>query len=216
MEKLFPYLCKELKDTNNSTNLLESSIISRNIFFNVKSYTKCNECEKIISDKLRVHYLINLSLVSDYKEEFENKNEINLIDLFKLYTKKRIVYNNKEPYYCNNCKNHQLFESSEILLSAPNYLMLKFEFEKKNFKIKFQEYINISDFVEKKEGNNCNYKLVGAIFTEKFNDTEKYISFTKSEEENIWNFFDGEAIKKCNIEQLMNHDNLKLLFYSNN
>ena len=217
MKKLFPYLCKELKDANNSTNLLESSIISRNIFFNVKSYTKCNECEKIISDKLRVHYLINLSLLSDYKDEYESKNEINLIDLFKLYFQKKVVYNNKEPNYCNNCKNHQpYFESAEILFSTPNYLMLKFDFEKKNFKIKFQEYINISDFVEKKEGNNCNYKLVGAIFTEKFNDTEKYVSFTKSEEENIWNFFDGEAIKKCNIEQLMNHDNLKLLFYSNN
>ena len=93
---------------------------------------------------------------------------------------------------------------------------LKLDYKKIDFKIIIQEYINISDFVEKNEGSNCNYKLMGAIFTEKnIDNTEKYVSFSRDEDEKTWNFFNGESIQKSNIAQLMNHENLKFLIYSN-
>ncbi len=57
---------------------------------------------------------------------------------------------------------------------------------------------------------------MGAIFTEKnIDNTEKYVSFSRDEDEKTWNFFNGESIQKSNISQLINHENLKFLIYSN-
>ena len=218
---LLEYFRKELKYKKdliilNDINTLENSIINRNIFFKLKISFECTECGKLLHDELISSFYINLFLESKDKNKIENKLEVSIIDLFKIRARKYLK-NNDKSIICEHCnKKINNLNIYNKLCSTPRYLFLKFDYKKIDFKIIIQEYINIFYFVEKNEGSICNYKLMGAIFTEKnIDNTEKYVSFSRDEDEKTWNFFNGESIQKSNIAQLINHENLKFLIYSN-
>ena len=80
------------------------------------------------------------------------------------------------------------------------------------FNLKIEEYIDLSNFVDKKD--IINFRLIGAIFTDKKDDnTIKYVSYTKDTQEQ-WIYFNGTILTYSNINELRNHKGIKYLFYT--
>ena len=48
------------------------------------------------------------------------------------------------------------------------------------YKLNIDEFINLKEFIERKDISKVNYRLIGGIFTEKKeNENKKYVSITK-------------------------------------
>ena len=93
-----------------------------------------------------------------------NKNEINIIDLFKHYGKTRLYKYIIENYF-----------KTKIFYFSPNNLILLIDnFNEKEIKLHIDEKINIKDFVEKDNKSEIKYRLVGAIFS-KNNEKFQYL-----------------------------------------
>ena len=94
-------------------------------------------------------------------------------------------------------------------------LVLLFDYSNSNkFEMQIDEYIDISDFVERKDINKSKYRLIGAIFNEQFeSEPKKYVSYTK-ERNGQWKYFNGTYLSDSNFNEIQNHDNIEILFYA--
>ena len=88
--------------------------------------------------------------------------------------------------------------------------------EKDLFNLTIDETINIKDFVERTDVSKVDYRLVGAIFIENFGNESKYISISRNIQINdgSWLYYNGDSIKKTSFNEILNHKNLKMLFYT--
>ena len=104
---------------------------------------------------------------------------------------------------------------TKIFYSCPLTLILEIDYSKwDKFKLTINEFINIAEFVQMKNMIQTNYKLMGAVFLEtKENEPNKYVSITR-DNTNQWRYFNGNSICNSSYNDLQNHPNLKLLFYS--
>ena len=188
------------------------SIISKLFFYLEKSVYECTEC----SNPIKYSCIIN-NLCEMYPEKttkYLNKIDINVIDLFKHYRKKRRYILN-ENIKCKNCEDFQKkADITKIFYISPINLILDFNYSNKdNFEFDIDEMINIDEFVERKLKKE--YYLVGAIFVEEDEneECEKYASITRNEFGD-WIYYDGISIKNCTFNDLGKHKKLKMLFYS--
>ena len=151
---------------------------------------------------------VQIELLCIYK-----KNDLNILDLFKHYRKKRLFQD--ENTNCKFCgKVQKNINRTKIFYTSPLNLILEIDYEKENlFTLNIEENINIQQFIEKIDISKKNYYLVGAIFAEKENDIRKYVSISKAQNGN-WYYFDGNYIKNSSLNDLKNHKQLKMLFYS--
>ena len=72
----------------------------------------------------------------------------------------------------------------------------------------------MSSFIERKDLCKTNYRLIGVIFTEKFEDEyRKCVSYTK-DINGYWKYFNGKYISNSDFNEIKNHKNLINLFYT--
>ena len=182
-----------------------------NFFYISKTIIECNKCNKNIKYATEIY---GACLMEPGRAAiFLNKKNLSINDLFKHYEKKRLYKN--ENVYCKYCKEEQ-HEINRIkrFYTSPTNLILEFDYENENsFKLNIDEKINIEEFVENKENSKVNYNLVAAIFSEKKENGDiKYVSFSKNQKGG-WYFYNGKAIQNCRFKDLVNHNQLKALFY---
>ena len=232
---LLTHLHKELnKETNNPSNQSEQEIdhtneqmvlaatmkrfsdnyrskITDQFFYLSKTVHECPECQRIIKYSSDIFCLCNMR--PDRAADYLGKTNLNIIDLFKHYRKKRLFVN--ENTYCKYCrKNQKDVNRTKIFYTSPFNLIIEIQTEKENkCKLTIDESINIQEFVEIKTCT-VKYSLVGAVFTEKKeNEPIKYVSFSKKQN-GKWIYFDGNTIQESNYNMLANHGKVKLLLYS--
>jgi len=190
------------------------SKISDLFFFMKKNTHECPKCQTITgySSDIYVSCIFHPDSASIYFE----KTDLNIIDLFK-FSQTKIL--NKDLYEdCPKCGTiiKEVYLIRTFYTSPPN-LILGFSYKEKDiFNLTINETINIKDFVERIDVSKVEYRLVGAIFVENFEDERKFISITRNIQENdgSWLYYNGNSIKKSSFKELSNHKNLKMLFYS--
>ena len=181
-------------------------------FYLSKTVITCPDCE----DKLKYMCLICCvcGLYPDRAAQYLNKKDLDIIDLFKHYRKKRLFLD--ENVNCPKCgKVQKDINRTKIFYTCPYNLFLDVSCANEDkYNLTINENINIEEFVERKDISKTNYKLMGAIFIEQ-NEEEgkKYVSITKTEN-NGWIYFNGKTFQECSFDDLVNHKKLRLLLYS--
>ena len=188
------------------------SKISEQFYYVIKTEYECPECQRIIKYSASIHYAIGL--FPERAVSYLNKTDLDVIDLFKHFRKKRLFVD--ENLQCKFCgKVQKNINRTKILYSCPLRFILQIDYSKwDKFKININEYINIADFVQTKNLIQTKYILMGAIFSElKEGQPKKYVSFTR-DNNNQWKYFDGHSINNSSFNDLKNHSHLLALFYS--
>ena len=190
------------------------SKISDLFFYLTKTVHECPKCQS------KIKYSTDITLFSGFNPEragiYLNKTDLNIIDLFKHFLKKRLFLDMNDN--CQNCgtviKDVNL---TKIFYTSPRNLILNISsFNEDKYKLTIDEIINIKDFVERTDISIVNYKLIGAIFIEKNQDERKYISICRNIQINdgSWLYFNGNSIQNCTFNEIYNHKRLEMLFYT--
>ena len=190
------------------------SKISDLFFYLTKTVHECPKCQS------KIKYSTDIMLFSGFNPEragiYLNKTDLNIIDLFKHFLKKRLFLDMNDN--CQNCgtviKDVNL---TKIFYTSPRNLILNISsFNEDKYKLTIDELINIKDFVERTDISIVNYKLIGAIFIEKNQDERKYISICRNIQINdgSWLYFNGNSIQNCTFNEIYNHKRLEMLFYT--
>ena len=190
------------------------SLISDLFYYLSKTVHECPECQNILKYSCTINCLC--ALYPNRTAIYLNKKDLNIIDLFKHYRKKRLY--NDENLHCKYCgKVQKNINRTKIFYTAPFNFIFEVIYDNENsFNLTINEYINIYEFLERKDILNVNYYLIGAIFTEQNENKEKkYVSYCRNQLGG-WVFFNGESFNNCTFNDLANHKQLKMLFYSNN
>ena len=188
------------------------SKITDQLFYLSKTIHECPECQRIIKYSCTINCVCGMR--PDRAAMYLKKNDLNVIDLFKHYRKKRLFENeNTNCKYCGKVQKN--VNRTKIFYTSPLNLILEIDYEKENlFNLNIDEKINIQPFIEKIDISKSNYYLVGAIFAEqKENESRKYVSISRAKNGN-WYYFDGTNIRNSSLNDLKNHKQLKMLFYS--
>ena len=190
------------------------SKISDLFFYLTKTVHECPKCQN------KLKYSTDIMLFSEFSPEraakYLNKTDLNIIDLFKHFRKKRLFLDINDN--CQNCgtiiKDVNL---TKIFYTSPKNLILNISsFNEDKYKLTIDESINLKDFVERNDISIVDYKLIGAIFFEKNQDERKYISICRNIELNdgSWLYFNGNSIQKCSFNEIINHKKLEILIYT--
>jgi len=216
---------EEILDVTNEEKVISSVIkkftenyrskISDLFFYMLKNTHQCPKCLTNIGFYSNIYVLS--SFYPDRASIYLEKTDVNIIDLFKHFTKQRIYYDFNE--YCPKCRAViKDINVKNTFYTSPTNLILDISYKEKDiFTLTIDEFINIKDFVERKDFCKVDYRLVGAIFIENIGNENKYISITRNIKlnDNSWLYFNGNSIKKSSFNELSNHKNLKMLFYTN-
>jgi len=233
---LFNHLHQELKDKINKKNEINSkekidetnekavitetmkkyseeynSKITEQFFYLTKIVYECVKCQNKIKYACKINCLCGMT--PDRAAIYLNKKELNIIDLFKHYIKKRTYTD--ENIKCNKCGEIcKEVNKSKIFYTSPVNLILEIGYsDETKFKLNIDENIDIGEFVERKDISKYKYSLVGGIFSEQEDEGKKYVCICKNK--NVgWIYFNGNAILKSSFNELINHNKLKILFYT--
>ena len=203
--KVLESACKRLQENYRSK-------ISELLYFIVKTTYQCPECDNNIKFTTTVHCAYCLR---PERASFRlKKTKITVNDLFLHSTMKRIF--DDLNLYCNICnKNQNSVKVFKMFYTCPLNLILAMDYSKEdNFILQIEEYIDISNYVERKDISKTKYRLIGAIFNEKKDDIVKYISYTKDIIDGQWKYFNGKTYENSNLNELQNHKGIKALFYT--
>ena len=189
------------------------SIISAQFYYLSIIEEQCFYCQKPVKYTCCINNVIELF---PYRTAiYVCKKDITVLDMIRYYNKKRLyLHINRICSFCE--KEVDRLYRTEMFYTTP----FNFIFEIKNsneteFNLKIDEYINIQEFVERKDVSKVKYYLVGAIFREKnINGHMKYMSITRTNDG--WIFYNGESLQKCSFNILEKFKNLEMLFYSSN
>ena len=204
-KKVMESACKELQE-------IFRSKLSEQLYFISKTTYQCLDCY----NKIKITTLIHRALlVSPERAAYRLcKKKLTIIDLFRHAVGNRLIEDIEvNCKYCNRCQKKA--RGSRRLYTCPLNLVLLFDYSNSNkFEMQIDEYIDISDFVERKDINKSKYRLIGAIFNEQFeSEPKKYVSYTK-ERNGQWKYFNGTYLSDSNFNEIQNHDNIEILFYS--
>ena len=190
------------------------SKISDLFYYLTKTVHECPNCQNNI--KFFTDVLLFNGFFPDRAAKYLNKTNLNIIDLFKHFIKKRLFLDmNENCQYCGNIVKD--VNITKIFYTPPKNLILNIVTDNEDkYNLTIDEIIYIKDFVERSDISSVNYKLIGAIFIEKNQDERKYISICRNIQLNdgSWLYFNGNSILKCSFNELFNHKNLEMLFYT--
>jgi mitogen-activated protein kinase kinase 1 len=187
------------------------SKISDDFFYLDKSSFECSKCQRIFK---YTSSIICLNAFFPYRATlYLNKQDIDVIDLFKHYRKKRLFKAEGGKINCKFCGQEiSEFYKTKIMYTSPNNLIINLSNEKsEKYKLTINKSIDISDFVERKDFVKTKYDLVGAIFYE--DKKNIYISISKNENGEYF-YCDSSSVKKSSFNELVNHNNARMLFYA--
>ena len=188
------------------------SKISDEFYYISKASESCPEC----GNAIRYFCGIN-SLCAMYPERtalYLKKKDITIIDMLQHYRKNRLFTDSHG--HCKNCnKDIDKVYRKKIFYTTPFNFILEICYENEDsFKLTINEKLSMSEFIERKDVSNSFYILVGAIFLEEEKNENKYVSMSRTN--NGWVYYNGNTLKKCTFNDLLNHKHLKMLFYSSN
>ena len=203
-KKVFESACKEYQE-------IYRSKISDLIYFLGNATHQCPSCNNKVKTKINFPCIYTL-----YPERAAfrlKQKKLSLHDLFQHACKQRQVTCFNE--FCKYCdKGLQNINKSLNFYICPLNLILMLDYKNANdFILQIEEFIDISDFVIRKDVNNPKYRLIGVIFSEKNEDVIKYFSNTKDDNQQ-WNYFNGISYENSNLNELQNHKNIEVLFYT--
>ena len=214
---------EEIIDETNEMSVISATIkkfsekyrskISDLFHYIVKTEWECPECQTIVKYESSIYCLCALN--PDRAALYLGKKDLNISDLFKHYRKKRLFID--QNINCQKCgKFQKSVNRTAIFYTSPIILILNILYKNGNqFNLAINEYINIGEFVQRTDVSNVNYRLMGAIFIEQNEqDGKKYVSITRKENNDGWYFYNGNSIQDCTFNDLVNHKNVQLLFYS--
>ena len=205
----------EIKVTENACKRFQENFrskISDLIYFFVKTFYQCPQCNNKI--KLETTFHCAYCLRPERAASWLGKKNLTINDLFQHSGKKRLFEDvNIKCKYCNNNKKNVMI--SKKLYMSPLNLILGFYYSNEStFNLQIEEFIDISEFVERNDINKSKYRLIGAIFTEKFeNEEKKYVSYTK-DIYGQWKYFNGKYLSDSDLNELQNHEHIEALFYT--
>ena len=189
------------------------SKISDQFYYISKVKEQCGYCGNVIRYLSGINSLCGM--YPDKTAKHLNRQNISVIDMFRHYNKTRLYTGTND--FCQNCgKNVDRINRNKIFYTCPYNFILEICYSDENlFYLNIDEYINIQEFVERKDVSKYNYYLVGAIFLENNqNEIPKYISISRGDMG--WILYNGDTVKTCTFQDLCQHKHLKMLFYTTN
>ena len=189
------------------------SKISDQFYYISKVKEQCGICGNAINYLSGINSLCGM--YPDRTALHLKRKNISVIDMFRHYNKTRLFTDANE--FCKFCgKNVNQIYRSKIFYTCPYNFILEICYNDENsFNLNIDEYINIQEFVERKDFSKYNYYLVGAIFLENNqNEEPKYVSISRVNMS--WIYFNGNTVQNCTFNDLQIHKKLKMLFYSTN
>ena len=189
------------------------SKISDQFYYLSKIKEQCGVCNNVIRYLAGINSLCGM--YPDKTAKYLGKKNITVIDLFRHYSKTRLFTEVDE--FCGHCgKKVDKVNRSKIFYTCPfNFILEICYSDEKSFNLSIDEYINIQEFVERKEFVKFNYYLVGAIYLEETENESKYVSISKLSNGG-WAYFNGNTVTNSSFNNLLAHKNLKMLFYTTN
>lgn len=203
-------ICSDISDKNNvikieSQNFAKNnnSIISNHFnWFEIK-LLKCSKCGKN-EYSLHSYNTFELNIMLTYQIK---KQPIKINYCLEIYEK--TTTHNSICKYCQ--KSTQFFMTSKIY--SPSNIFI-FSLDRKNLnqnflKISFiiEEKIDITNFLEIKQGPQKNYNLIGILSY--FQKENKYISFCMSPIDKQWYIYNDEDVELTNIITIINDHNIQ-------
>ena len=192
---------------NNYFNEMENSIISR-LFYSQLINTYICECQALT---YRFQKIADIPLLIP-----ENVSDINLKELLKIYFSEETVEFKEK---CKNCQKvvPQLKYIRFAIL--PKILIICFQRIdwinniKNTCEIKFEEKLDINDFIDKDLINStkCKYQLYGILYHIGDIETGHYISWVYMKSDNCWVEYDDSSISIINNKFYYN--NVYSLYY---
>ena len=135
-----------------------------------------------------------------YQGNLQNIKSVDFNDCF-LYNQKIDYFTGQDAMYCNICKNTLPAYYQSLLYTTPEILVIILNRGKGiefNVKYEFTEYLNISNYVQRKE-LGCEYYLIGVVtHMGESGASGHFISFNKSPIDQQWYKFNDEFVSKVN------------------
>ena len=190
------------------------SNISENFFGMIKTKKICLKC-KI------AEYSFNMFSYLPFKVEimvkaYPNKNNLNIYDAFDCLNKNFVFLDTKKCVKCGKCNIYTEHNELKQFFNLPKNLIIIFDrgqdYEQKEF-INFPDTLilngnHVEQFMNKEDKV---YELLGIICrVEVGNQKAKFVSFTKSKNNNFFNFEDK---KQYNLENIKTYGLIIGLFY---
>lgn len=205
----------EIKVTENACRKFQENFrskISDLIYFIVKTSYLCPQC----NNKIKVEGTFHCAycLRPERAASWLGKKRLTINELFQHSGKKRLFKDlNIKCKYCNNIQQDVII--SKKFYMSPVNLLLGFNYSNEStFELQIEEFIDISEFVERNDINKSKYRLIGAIFTEQFeNEEKKYVSYTR-DVYGQWKYFNGKYLSNSDLNELQNHEHIEALFYT--
>jgi serine/threonine protein kinase len=203
-EQVIRAACKKCQESYRSR-------ISDLIYFIVKTTSQCPQCDKKI--KITATFHCAYCLRPERAAAWLGKTKLTICELFRHSCKKRLFYDIN--LHCKNCNKVQKeIKIFKYFYTCPLNLILAFNYSNEDkFILEKEEFIDLSEFVERKDINSPKYRLIGAIFTEKDNDVTKYVSYTR-DSNGLWKYFNGKTYENSSLTDLQNHKRIEALFYT--
>ena len=191
------------------------SKISDQFYYLSKIKEECGVCNGLIKYLAGINSLCGM--YPDKTAQYLKRKNISVMDLFRHYNKTRLFTETKEN--CQFCKKtvSSVYRTKLFYTSPYNFILEICYSDEKTFELSIDEYINIQEFVERKDVSKFSYYLVGAIFLdENPNEGLNYVSISRGKGNNEWFYFNGKNVQKCTFNDLLKHKHLKMLFYTTN
>ena len=192
-------------------NQNNATIISKFFTLFCKREIKCIKCKNIYYE-LQNFISFDIDPINTYKKY--KKNNLTINDCLTYY-----LSPSTEKVICSLCNKLCKLSIQKKIYSPPSNLVLVInrnneeeEKELLDIKIKYEEILDISYFIDKKVDFKAQYILISVVAL--LYDKNKFVSFCKKIfHNNEWECFDDESIKECNYDYMVNNSSPYILFY---
>ena len=188
------------------------SKISDEIYFLIKTIYRCPDCNNNLKYTITFHCAS--TLMPERTATWLGKKIITTNELFEHKRKNRLFEDVKmNCKHCGKIQKHIYVQKK--FYTSPYNIILNFDYsDESKFSYKIEEYIDISNFVERLDVCKTKYRLVGAIFNEKNEgENKKFVSYTK-DDNGQWKYCNGNAVSNSDWNEIQNHPHLESLFYT--
>ena len=178
----------------NSYNALNFSIIS-NIFYGTYEFrTLCHKCRRVMYSYQKFEF------ISFEMSNYHNR-EFNIYDGFGDITGPERLFGTNQ-YYCSTCKQFVDSEITTNIIQPPNKLLINIDYginkAFKPSKVKFDEEIDITQYVSFNFGFPIKYRLIGVCtHLGQSGWSGHYIAFCKNKETGQWYKFNDSHVSSC-------------------
>ena len=191
-----------------------NSNISNNFVGHFETIRKCSQCGVqtfLFTYFFTLEFDLNLPLLLKQKRE-----EIDLIDLFKMQNNISLDLKGLKKLECIKCKKEVEVKESKIFYLLPFQLVIAFDRgnnNKNKMEINYPHKLDLSGIVKDKKYSPKIFNLVGIIKRCDIKAKEHYISIIFNSEEQSWSVFDDEKVEKIQDYSYHKAGDVIMLFY---